>query len=157
MSEPQPNPILELETAVERILALIPPPAPEQIALGMAHRRVLAERILSPLDLPGFDNSAMDGYAVRATDFHGAGANSPRALELRGRVAAGETFAGEVGPGACVRVFTGSPLPRGADAVVMQEDTPPDDAPPRTIWVLDPVKPWGNVPVPGEEFGSRAV
>src|SRR5260221_1489274 len=141
MSESQPNPVLELETAVERILALIPPPASERITLGMAHRRVLAERILSPLDLPGFDNSAMDGYAVRAADLQGAGTASPRALELRGRVAAGANFTGELGAGACVRLFTGSPLPRGADPVAMQEDTRPHDAPPGTIWFPDSVKP----------------
>src|SRR5260221_12894331 len=105
MSESQPNPILELETAIARILALIPPPALEKIPLAVAHRRVLAERILSPLDLPGFDNSAMDGYAVRAADLHGAGADSPRALELRGRVAAGRSFPGAIPPGAWVRLF----------------------------------------------------
>src|SRR5260221_1967815 len=157
MSESQPNPILELETAIARILALIPPPVPEKIALATAHRRVLAERILSPLDLPGFDNSAMDGYAVRAADLHGAGADSPRALELRGRVAAGEIFTGEVSPGACVRLFTGSPLPRGADAVVMQEDTRPDAARPGTIFFLDSVKPWENVRFRGEDVKSGAV
>ena len=157
MSESQPNPILELETAIERILALIPPPVPEKIALATAHRRVLAERILSPLDLPSFDNSAMDGYAVRAADLHGAGADSPRALELRGRVAAGEIFTGEVAPGACVRLFTGSPLPRSADAVVMQEDTRPDAARPGTIFFLDSVKPWENVRFRGEDVKCGAV
>src|SRR5260221_4643017 len=157
MSESQPNPILELETAIARILALIPPPVPEKIALATAHRRVLAERILSPLDLPGFDTSAMDGYAVRAADLHGAGADSPRALELRGRVAAGEIFTGEVAPGICGRLFTGSPLPRGADAVAMQEDTRPDAARPGTIFFLDSVKPWENVRFRGEDVKCGAV
>jgi molybdopterin molybdotransferase len=65
----------------------------------------------------------MDGYAVRAADVASAKPGSPVRLRLLGRVAAGETFTGELSGGDCVRLFTGSPLPRGADAVTMQEDT----------------------------------
>src|SRR5579863_3226195 len=118
--------MLELEAAVERILAAMPPPQKERIALAQAHGRILTERILSPIDLPTFDNSAMDGFAVRAADLTGASTNSPVSLRLIGRVAAGEVFSGEVTAGSCVRLFTGSPVPRGADAVVMQEDTRSD-------------------------------
>jgi molybdopterin molybdotransferase len=149
--------MLELEAALERILALMPPPQIERIELARAHRRILAERLVSPLDLPGFDNSGMDGYAVRAADLAGAKANAPVALNLIGRAAAGEVFAGEIPSGACVRVFTGSPLPRGADAVMMQEDTRADAARPDVVEFLDTIKPWENIRFRGEDLKSGAV
>src|SRR5437868_3033289 len=115
--------MLELEEAVARILAAVPPVTSESVALDNAHGRVLSEPVVSPIDLPGFDNSAMDGYAVRAADLTPAKRESPVRLRVAGRAAAGETFNGEVAAGSCVRLFTGSPLPGGADGVVMQEDT----------------------------------
>src|SRR5258707_13702433 len=115
--------MLELEEALKRILAAIPAAVSESAPLGDALGRVLAERVLSPIDLPVFDNSAMDGYAVRAEDVASANRGSPVTLRLLGKVAAGQTFTGHVTAGTCVRLFTGSPLPAVADAVVMQEDT----------------------------------
>ena len=149
--------MLELEIALERILALVPPPRPERVALAHAHRRILAERILSPVDLPAFDNSMMDGYAVRAADLAAACADLPVTLQLRGRIAAGEIFTGKIGAGECVRIFTGSPLPAGADAVIMQEDTRPDSSNPGVIQFLDAVKPWENVRFRGEDLKLGAV
>ena len=149
--------MIELEAAVERILALVPPAQREEITLDQAHRRVLAEQVLSPVDLPGFDNSAMDGYAVQAADVRTASAESPVPLQLHGRVAAGEIFGGEVAAGDCVRVFTGSPLPRGADAVVMQEDTRPHPDHSGTVLFLDSAKPWENVRFRGEDVKKGAV
>ncbi len=149
--------MLELEAARDRILALMPPAQPELVPLHQAHRRILAGEILSPVDLPPFDNSAMDGYAVRAADLPGASATSPVTLQLTGRVAAGELFDGEVMSGACVRLFTGSPLPRGADAVVMQEDTRIDPAEPGAVSFLDAAKPWDNVRFRGEDVKAGAV
>src|SRR5438128_1019165 len=110
--------MLELEEALAQVLAAIPAPGSERISLGQAHGRILAERVVSPIDLPVFDNSAMDGYAVRAADVASAKPEAPVRLRLGGRVAAGATFTGEVATGTCVRVFTGSLLPKGADAVV---------------------------------------
>src|SRR5262245_53514923 len=115
--------MLELENALERILSTIQPLEHETVALPEAADRVLAEPILSPVDLPPFDNSAMDGYAVRAADVAAASAEQPASLQVRGKVAAGGVPAHPVTAGTCVRLFTGSPLPEGADAVVMQEDT----------------------------------
>jgi len=144
--------MLELEAAIQRILDLIPPTQPERIALGHAHGRILAEQIVSPVDLPAFDNSAMDGYAVRAADLATATADAPVLLRLLGRAAAGEVFSGNVTPGSCVRVFTGSPLPNGADAVMMQEDTRPAPAQTGAIQFIDVCKPWENVRFQGEDF-----
>ncbi|MDB6066213.1 MAG: Molybdenum cofactor synthesis domain protein [Pedosphaera sp.] len=149
--------MLELEAALDLILALIPAAQPELVPLGEAHGRILAERILSTVDLPGFDNSSMDGYAVRAADLQGAGGDTPVALQLSGRVAAGETSGEEVAAGKCIRLFTGSPLPRGADAVVMQEDTRMDAANAGTVWFLDSVKPWENVRFCGEDLKRGAA
>ena len=115
--------MLELEQAVEKILASLPVPKPEVIPLAEAYGRVAAEKILAATDLPPFDNSSVDGYAVRAQDVASASAQTPITLQLLGRIAAGENFTGQLSTGQCIRIFTGSPMPRGADAVVMQEDT----------------------------------
>jgi molybdopterin molybdotransferase len=148
---------LELEAALARILAAIPPPAMDTAPLAAAHGRVLAETIPSPVDLPGFDNSAMDGYAVRAEDVSVAKPEAPVRLRLAGKVAAGEVFAGEVAPGTCVRLFTGSPLPCGADAVVMQEDTHIESNPAGEVLILDAAKPWENVRLRGGDIRRGAT
>ena len=148
--------MLELEAAIQRILDCLPPARPERVALGHAHGRFLTEQVCSPIDLPAFDNSAMDGYAVRAADLAHAAADSPVALNLLGRIAAGEIFTGEVTSGTCVRIFTGSAMPRGADAVVMQEDTKIDSARPDSVLVLDSCKPWENVRFQGEDVKRGA-
>jgi molybdopterin molybdotransferase len=149
--------MLELEAAIQQILDSIPPATPEQAALAFSLGRILATQILSPIDLPPFDNSAMDGYAVSAADLAGASSASPVTLLQLGRVAAGETFDGEVTAGGCVRLFTGSPMPRGADAVMMQEDARVDAARPGNIQFLDSCKPWENVRFQGEDFKRGAL
>src|SRR2546423_14972521 len=114
--------MLEYEEAVARILAAVPPVTSEAVALDNAHGRVLSAPVVSPIDLPGFDNSAMDGFAVRAADVAPARRESPVRLRVAGKVAAGETVSGEVAAGSCVRLFSGSPLPGGAGGGGVQED-----------------------------------
>jgi molybdopterin molybdotransferase len=140
--------MLEVEEAWARISAVIKPLGGENVPLREAAGRWLAEPVVAPISLPSFDNSAMDGYALRAADVAGASANSPTVLKMIGAVAAGSTFAGTVENGTCVRLFTGSPLPAGADAVVMQEDTRVAGD---SVSVLDAVKPWENVRLVGED------
>jgi molybdopterin molybdotransferase len=89
----------------------------EQVSTFDADRRVLAQPLVSALDVPGFDNSAMDGYAVRAADCQSSGAQ----LKVTQRIAAGQ-FGQALSAGEAARIFTGAPVPPGADAVVMQED-----------------------------------
>jgi molybdopterin molybdotransferase len=150
--------MIELEVAQGRILSSLAPLDSERIPLNEALGRYLAEPVIAPVDLPPFDNSAMDGYAVRGEDLRGASASSPVALRLRGTVAAGEAGLIPVESGACVRVFTGSPLPPGADAVVMQEDTRLASHDPALIQILDAAKPWENVRLKGEDVrGGVAV
>ncbi len=149
--------MLTLEEAQERMFARLQSLGSERIQLDSAARRVLVAEVIAALDLPGFDNSAMDGYAVRAADVTGASTEEPAALRLIGRVAAGEVFSSEVGPDECVRLFTGSPLPRGADAVVMQEDTRVDAVHPNEVRVCDAAKPWEHVRLRGEDVKRGEV
>jgi len=80
--------MLELEEALARVLAIMPFPVSETVPLSAAHGRIAISQVVSPIDLPVFDNSAMDGYAVRAADVAPARANEPVRLRLAGRVAA---------------------------------------------------------------------
>jgi molybdopterin molybdotransferase len=149
--------MLELHDALTRVLAAVPSPIAEAVELAAADGRILAAPVASLSDLPAFDNSAMDGYAVRASSTAGARPEQPVSLRLVGRIAAGEVFAGEVGQGECVRLFTGSPLPQGADAVVMQEDARPGTPASDCIQMLEPVQPGENVRRRGEDCGVGAV
>lgn len=100
--------------------------ADEEVPFEEACGRVLAAPLAAREDLPGFDNSAMDGYALRALDVAGASRSSPRNLSLVGSARAGGSAASFVGPGQAARVLTGAALPPGADSVVMQELAAPD-------------------------------
>lgn len=142
-----------LEATRERLLGALTPLSVETVALGSADGRFVAQEILSPCELPPFDNSSMDGYAVRAADT----VVTPAPLKLVGRTAAGETSGPALAAGECVRVFTGAPLPAGADAVVMQEDTQADPADAGRILVREGVKPWENVRFRGEDIARDAV
>ena len=144
--------MLSLEDAVVRILQVVPAPSPENLPLADAHNRFLLEPVVSPIDLPPFDNSAMDGYAVRAVDVVSAKREAPVKLKLAGKIAAGETFNGELKAGECIRIFTGSALPAGADAVVMQEDTRNDPADAKSVLITDTAKPWENVRLRGQDI-----
>jgi molybdopterin molybdotransferase len=144
--------MLELEEARRRLFDAIQPLPPETVPLSQAAGRVVADAVLSPIDLPAFDNSAMDGYAVRSADLASASAQSPVSLKLGGHVPAGAVSTGVLQPGTCVRVFTGSPLPNGADAVVMQEDSRSDVDQSGAVLILDRAKPWENVRFRGEDI-----
>src|SRR5947207_4918970 len=117
-------PPLSVDEALARILDGVAPMPAEAVAIEAAHRRTLAEPLAALLTQPPFDASAMDGYAVRAADV----ARLPATLALIGEAAAGHPFAGSVAAGQAVRIFTGAPLPAGADAVVIQENTERDGA-----------------------------
>ena len=146
--------MLQLEEAIARLLATVPPLPLETISVSEATGRVLAKSAVASVNLPSFDNSAMDGYAVRAEDVAEATVERPQVLRVLGQIAAGESRSIVVERGDCVRVFTGSPLPPGADAVVMQEDTRLDQGEPNRVRVIDPVKPWENVRFKGEDVKS---
>ena len=106
-----------------RILEVVQPLEPLQLSLQDAHSCILTEDVVAPEPLPSFDNSSMDGYAVRAADVAGAGPGSPVVLPVTGDVAAGPASPLRVQPGVCVRIMTGAMMPAGADAVVPLEWT----------------------------------
>lgn len=109
--------LLPVDEALNRILARVPDVVGESVALAGAAGRVLAEPVVASHDQPPFDASAMDGYAMRAADV----AESVW-LKVIGMSQAGAGFAGSVGEGEAVRIFTGAPVPQGADTVIMQEE-----------------------------------
>ena len=141
--------MIKLEEAVSRILQTICPTKQETALITNAADRVLATSQESAINLPRFDNSAMDGYAVRAAD-----ASTGARLRQIGDVPAGTVFTGEVGEGECVRIFTGSPMPQGANAVVMQEDTRAEGD---TIEIIDGVKPFEHIRLRGEDVKQGEV
>jgi molybdopterin molybdotransferase len=111
--------LLPVEEALARLLSAARPIADgEDVALHDANGRVLATDLTARLTQPPFDASAMDGYALRAADAAEVGAS----LTVIGESAAGHAFSGHVGPGQAVRIFTGAPVPSGADSILLQED-----------------------------------
>ena len=112
-----------VDAYLAEILAAVRPLAPRELSLADADGGVLAEDITAQWPLPPFDNSAMDGYAVRAADTAAATADAPVTLPVTGEVAAGDTREHQLAPGSCLRIMTGAPLPAGADAVVPVELT----------------------------------
>lgn len=149
--------MISLEAALDKILGLVRPLEMETVTLEVAAGRILRGDLTASVDLPPFDNSAMDGYAVRAADTTGATPASPAVLRLTGAVPAGAAGGATVEAGACARIYTGSPVSPGADAVVMQEDTmvPADDA--GLIHVRDSVKPFENLRLRGEDVRRGEV
>lgn len=105
------------------VLALVSALPLVTVPLEEALGRVLSADVVAAVDLPGFDNSAMDGYAVRSADVAGASSASPVVLDVDGDIAAGDTTAHVLRPGAALRIMTGAPLPEGADAIVPVEES----------------------------------
>ncbi|HSL28161.1 MAG TPA: gephyrin-like molybdotransferase Glp [Anaerolineales bacterium] len=115
--------LLSVEQARERILGHFQPVTTETVPLGEGSERVLAQSITASNDLPPFDNSSMDGFAVRAADVAEASSDSPRRLRVVADIPAGTQASIVLGQGEAARIMTGAPLPDGADAIVPVEDT----------------------------------
>ncbi len=157
--------MISIEEARARILDVIERLPAEEKALEDALGQVLAEDVISTITVPPLDNTAMDGYAVRAEDTAGASPGAPVRLRIIGEVAAGYEFAGEVAPGTAVRIMTGAPIPRGADAVVPFEET---DEQPRAgsgafskaadvVGVFKAARPGANIRDAGEDVREGQV
>jgi len=156
--------MISVEEAVEKILSFIETLEPEEKPILNCLGQVLAEDIYSRINIPPADNSAMDGYAVRAEDTRGVGKASPVVLPVVDEVAAGYVARKRLDSGTSIRIMTGAPLPEGADAVVPFEDT--DEMEHRLplgelsrIGVLREVRPGANVRFRGEDIkeGARAL
>jgi molybdopterin molybdotransferase len=138
--------MISVDEAIDRILAKVPDLGTETVALAEAHGRVLAAPIVASHSQPPFDSSAMDGYAVRAEDVV-----LGTSLRVAGTAQAGQRVVGMMAKGQCVRIFTGAPLPIGADAVVMQEDARQDGA---TVKFIHKVVAGDNIRRRGMDFQS---
>lgn len=146
--------LLPVAEAMRRIDAHMPVITDtEPVSLVDALGRIVAEDVMSPVDVPGHTNSAMDGYALRGADLPQSG---ERRLKVVGAVMAGSVFEGELEPGAAVRVMTGAPLPKGADTVVMLEQSEVDGD---TVAIGEGHRPGQNVRQAGEDLrrGDTAV
>lgn len=148
-----PKPLMPLDEAWARLRDMVAqhvasnPLSLEQIDSFDALGRVLAQDLVSSVAVPPLDNSAMDGYAVRVADLSGPGA----VLPMSQRIAAGQVGA-TLQPGTCARIFTGAPVPLGADAVVMQEHT--DAAGEGQVRFNEPVRQGQNIRRAGEDIQS---
>ncbi|SMQ64525.1 molybdopterin molybdochelatase [Devosia lucknowensis] len=141
--------LLPVEAALEAILSHIPPVVIEHVPLKEAVGRVLAQDLVASHDQPPFDASAMDGYAVRATDVC-----DDAVLKVIGTSQAGSGYSGTVGPGEAVRIFTGAPVPRGADTVIMQEEAVRDGD---RVRFTAPARPGHSVRLKGNDFAVGQV
>ena len=110
-----------VEDALAWIDANVSSLSPEAVGLAEAHGRVLASAITSPINVPAFDRSAMDGFAVKSAETVGAGDYNPLSFRIVGLSMPGQPFEGDVGSGEAVRIMTGAPVPTGVDAVVPAE------------------------------------
>lgn len=137
--------LLPVAEALARVTGAFSPLPAEEVSIAEALGRVLAEDVCARLTQPPVAVSSMDGYAVRAEDV----ADAPVALRRIGESAAGHGFAGRVGPGEAVRIFTGAPVPDGADAVVMQENA---EAAGDEVTVLSAVPPGRFIRPAGLDF-----
>src|SRR5690349_7422437 len=143
--------LLEIDDARERVLGQAPSPQSEAVTLHEAAGRVLAEDVVAPEPVPAFDNSAMDGYAVRAADTAGAAPESPVRLEVRDESRAGRPEESPVGDGEAITISTGARIPDGADAVIRVEDTTADGP---AVDLHAPVRPGQNIRRAGEDVAA---
>jgi len=157
--------LITVDEALAEILSHVRPLGAERVPVLDALGRVLAEEIVSDIDIPPFDNSAMDGYAVRAGDVSGASPQAPVSLVVTGSVAAGYVSSVRLEPGSAIRIMTGAPLPDGADAVVPFEDTGDMDRPKEVrleepaaeIEVRRAVQAWDHTRPAGEDIRRGEV
>ena len=134
--------VVESREVFKLIDSLKPIEETERISAKESAGRILAEDITSPEDLPGFDRSTVDGYAVRSKDVYGASPSTPAILRVVGEIKIDEEYDGEIGEGEALKLPTGGKLPKGADSVVMIEDTREAG---ELIEVFKPVAPGQNV------------
>ena len=149
--------MISVEEALEKVLSYVQVLDREEKPILQCLGQVLDEDVYSPIDVPPLDNSAMDGYAIKAEDATGATPSSPVFLDVIGEVSAGAISDKELGPGTAIRIMTGAPLPKGADSVVRFEDT--DEAqrhehPLAQIGVLCQIPKGQNVRRAGEDIAT---
>ncbi len=148
--------MISVEEARQRVLERIEPLPAERVDLLASLGRVLAEDVVSDIDVAPFDNSAMDGYAVRAADVADASEERPVRLAVVEHIPAGGFPSVSIGPGEAARIMTGAPIPDGADAIVMVERTREEDDG-RTALILAPAQAGDHIRRRGEDVRAGEV
>jgi len=143
-----------VEEAVNSLISKVKPLKTESVGIYQSYGRVLAEDVVSPIDVPPFDRAAMDGFAVRAEDTFGSSPTNPMLLKVVGEVEIGERPSVTVGEGEAVKIVTGAPLPNGANAVLMLEHA---NVRGDFVEVLKPLTPFKNVSRKGEDIKKGEV
>jgi molybdopterin molybdotransferase len=159
------NTLISVEEALSLILAKITPVEVETIPLAQSVNRVLAQAVISPVNVPPFANSAMDGYAIVAADSQGASKETPVRLKVIDHVPAGITPSKPLVDQTAMRIMTGAPVPQGADAVIRFEETSEYASPasgkgslaPDEVMLYRPVSPGDNVRPVGEDIRAGQV
>ena len=147
------GPLMAVDEALSIITSrLTPVEGVEIVTLGKADGRTLAADVIAPINIPSFMNSAVDGYAVRGEDVPASG---ERAFEIQDRVAAGASAREAIQPGHAIRIFTGAPMPVGADTVYMQEDV--EVAEDGTVLLPSGLARGANVRLAGEDIPQGSV
>src|SRR5580704_14058158 len=147
--------MLPVVEAREIILSSVRTRPARVVSLMEALDCALAQDVASPINLPLWDNSAVDGYAVHSSDVADANENSPIHLRVAATVPAGTAAGVRLEPQTCARIFTGAPIPEGADAVVMQEDTHPHHE--GYIAVEESVEPGENIRRVGSDVAKGQI
>jgi len=147
-------PMLSVEEASQQLLSHFHVLEPEPVPVLESLDRVLAEDVYADADIPPLDNTAMDGYALRAADTKGAAPESPVELHIVADLAAGYVSEIPVTPGTAIRIMTGAPIPRGADAVVPFEDAEREGD---RVLIFKGVEPGANVREAGEDVRRGAL
>ena len=140
--------LIPLEEAVNKILSQIAVLDDESVPLTQTLGRALSHEVKATQLLPPFDNSAMDGYAVRAQDTQGAALDSPSVLPIQAVIAAGHPAEQPLKPGHAMRIFTGAPIPQNADSVVIQENTSTAGD---QVKILEPAQAHAHIRCAGED------
>ena len=148
---------LPFEEALARVLGRLSPLPPETVPLDEALGRALAHDVLAPKALPPWDNSAMDGYAVRGDDVAGATKEHPVVLAVTGVIHAGTRFEGTVGPGDAVRIMTGGEVPAGADSVIRVEDTDREETDPGNLRIYSERDRGRHIRPAGQDWPEGAI
>lgn len=147
--------LLEIEDAVSLLRSAVSPVKErEELPISQALGRILAEDVAAMADQPPFPRSPLDGYALRAEDSEGADSEHPVTLQVIGKIYAGQVFEGRVGPGQCVRLMTGAPIPEGADTVIRQEDTDYGEA---QVQIYTAQKAYRNYCPAGDDYHAGTI
>jgi molybdenum cofactor synthesis domain-containing protein len=143
--------LTSLEAAIDILFSKIKINSSEEVEIGNVLNRILALDVISKIDIPPFDRSAMDGYAIKAEDSFGASPKNPKKIRLIGKIEIGETAKLKINKNEAIRISTGAPIPEGSDAVIKIEDTEIEND---IINLYTSLVPEKNVSRKGEDFKS---